>query len=94
MVTGLGSPVANKLLPDLALYPAGTVTNPATTVSLAASTYAPQYSQSITFSATVGKIDPGVVPPTGTVTFEDGGTLIGTVPLSRGMAVFTASPLA
>ena len=94
LVTGLGSPIANKLMPDLALYPTGTVTNPATTVSLAASTYAPQYSQPITFAATVGETDMGAAPPTGTVTFKDGGTVIGTGTLSRGMALFTDSSLA
>ena len=94
MVTGLGTPVANELVPDLALYPGGTVTNPATTVSLAASTSAPQYSQPITFAATVDKTDPGVAPPAGTVTFMDGGTVIGTATLSRGMAFFTDSSLA
>ncbi len=94
MVTGLGSSVANRLVPDLALYPAGTVTSPATTVSLAASTNAPQYSQSITFAATVSDTDTGVVPPAGTVTFKDGGTVIGTATLTRGMALFTDSSLA
>jgi autotransporter-associated beta strand protein len=94
MVTGLGSPVANQLVPDLALYPAGTVTSPATTVSLAVSTGAPQYSVPITFAATVSDSNAGVAPPAGTVTFEDGGTAIGTATLARGMAFFTDSSLA
>ena len=74
--------------------PAGTVTNPATTVSLAASTDATQYSQPITFAATVDKIDPGVAPPTGTVTFMDGSTAIGTRTLSARHGLFTDSSLA
>ena len=63
MVTGLGSPIANQLVPDLALYPAGRVSNPATTVSLAASTNAPQYSQPITFDVTVGESNVGALRP-------------------------------
>ncbi|MGA2619758.1 MAG: Ig-like domain repeat protein [Thermoguttaceae bacterium] len=94
LVTGLGTPLANKLVPDLALYPGGSVTNPATTVSLTASTNATQYTQPITFDATVDKIDPGVAPPTGTVTFMDGSTAMGAATLSRGMALFTYSTLA
>ena len=94
MVTGLGTPIADKLVPDLALNPSGTLTSPATTVSLTASTNAAQYSQPITFSVTVDKTDPGVAPPTGTVTFLDGGTTIDTATLVRGMALFTDSSLA
>ncbi len=94
MVTGLGSAAANELVPDLALYPAGTVTSPATTVSLTASTNAPQYSQPLTFAATVSDTDTGVAPPAGTVALKDGGTVIGIATLARGMAVFTDSSLA
>ncbi len=95
MATGLGSPIASQLVPDLALYGSGAVvTHPATTVTLAASAASAEYSQAITFSATVGKIDPGVAPPTGTVTFMDGTTAIGGATLSRGTATFTDSALA
>ncbi len=48
--------------------------------------------QSVTFTATVRGT--GVTPPTGTVTFYDGGTEIGTSPLSlNGKATFTTSLL-
>ena len=89
MVTGLGTPVANKLVPDLALYPNGTVVNHTPTVSLTSSTGTSQFSQSINFAVTVDGVDPGVLPPTGTVTFMDGGTAIGTATLLRGAAVFS-----
>jgi hypothetical protein len=58
-------------------------------VSLAASPGAPTYGQPVTLTATVS-------PPeaTGTVTFYDNGTAIGTGTLSGGVATFTTSALA
>jgi autotransporter-associated beta strand protein len=95
LVTGLGSPVANKLVPDLASYPpSATVGNPATTVTLAVSSNAATYGQPVAFAATVDGTAAGMPAPTGTVTFMDGGTALGTATLLRGMAFFTAPSLA
>ena len=91
MVTGLGSPIANRLVPDL--VPIGTVANPATTTAIAVSTASSVYGQPITFAATVGINAVGVSPPTGTMTFWDGRDELGAATLSRGMALFTTSGL-
>ena len=48
--------------------------------------------QSVTFTTTV-KASIGKVSPTGTVTFKDGNTSLGTVPLTSGVAKFTTSSL-
>ncbi len=51
------------------------------------------YGQPVTFAATVAAGQPGVGVPTGTVTFSDGGTLLGSAPLEDGVAIFTDSAL-
>jgi hypothetical protein len=48
----------------------------------------------VTFTATVSAVAPGTGTPTGTVTFLDGGSPIGTGTLSGGLATFTISALA
>jgi hypothetical protein len=50
--------------------------------------------QSVTFTATVSPVAPAASTPTGTVTFLDGGSSIGTGTLSGGVATFTTSALA
>ena len=50
--------------------------------------------QSVMFSATVSAVAPGAGTPGGTVTFLDGGSLIGTGTLSGGVATLTTSALA
>ena len=92
-VTGLGTPIANKLVPDLALWGRGTVTNPATTTSVTALTSSSVYGQPVTLAATVDVAVSGVNPPTGMVTFLDGSTTLGTATLSRGVAYFSTSAL-
>ena len=50
--------------------------------------------KSVTFTATVTAVSPGTGVPTGTVTFEDGSTTLGTGKLnSSGFATFTTSKL-
>ncbi len=50
-----------------------------TTTTLASSLNPSVYGQPVTFTATVGPVlEPGSVAPTGTVTFYDNGTAIGT----------------
>jgi hypothetical protein len=50
-------------------------------------------SQAVTFTATVSPVAPGGGTPTGTVTFNDGSTTIGSAPLSSGKARLTVSKL-
>jgi hypothetical protein len=52
------------------------------------------YHGSVTFTATMGAAQPGAGVPTGTVTFMDGQTSLGTVSLINGMAQLTVSTLA
>ena len=51
------------------------------------------YGHSVTFTATVSAIPVAAGPPTGTVTFLDGATVLGTATLSGGTATFTTSSL-
>lgn len=63
----------------------------ATQTALASSQNPSSFGQSVTFTATVtasGRT------PTGTVSFNDNGTPIGTAPLSAGVAAFSISTLA
>ena len=50
--------------------------------------------QAVTFTATIAPVSPGSGVPTGTVTVDDGSTLLGTVTLTNGTASFTTSSLA
>jgi hypothetical protein len=52
------------------------------------------FDQSVTFTATVAAVAPGSGTPTGTVTFKDGATVLGTGTLSSGKATFSSSALA
>ncbi|WP_245331954.1 putative Ig domain-containing protein [Bradyrhizobium sp. NAS80.1] len=63
----------------------------ATTVALTSSLNPSQFGQPVTFSATVAGAGG---TPTGTVTFSDNGSAIGTGTLSGGVATFTTSALA
>ena len=51
------------------------------------------YGQTVTFTATVSNSSGTAVPPTGTVTFEDGGSFIGTGVLSGGSATLADAAL-
>jgi hypothetical protein len=51
------------------------------------------FGQSVTFTATVSAVAPGVGTPTGTVTFLDGAATLGTASLSSGSATFGTSSL-
>ena len=52
------------------------------------------YGQSVTFTATVSPKAPGSGTPTGTVTFDDGTTVLGTGTLNADAATFSISTLA
>jgi hypothetical protein len=70
---------------DLPVAPDGTVT------TLVAAPTSSVYGQSVTFTATVAATAPGVSTPTGTVTFMDGSTTLGTGKLSTVGGVTTAT---
>ena len=74
----------------------GQAVNPdATTIALTTSAAAPVYSQAVTFTARVAAAAPGSGPPTGTITFMAGTTVLGTVAVgSSGSAVLKVSSLA
>ena len=52
------------------------------------------FDQSVTLTATVAAVAPGSGTPTGTVTFKNGATVLGTGTLSSGKATFSTSALA
>ncbi len=72
----------------------GTGTSTSTATSLSSSSDPSVFGQSVTFTATVSGT---LITPTGTVTFKDGGTLIGTGAVTgaagTGTATFTTSTL-
>ncbi len=64
------------------------------TVTLTSTAGSAVYGQSVTLTATVMTTDAGAGPPTGTVTFLDGNTTLGVVPLdASGQATLTVSSL-
>jgi hypothetical protein len=68
-----------------------------TTTGLASSRNPSVYGEAVTFTATVAAFAPGAGLATGTVSFSDGGTLLGTSGLVGGKAAYTTtttSPLA
>jgi VCBS repeat-containing protein len=71
------------------------VVTKASTVTTVSSSQNPSvWGQAVTFTATVSAMAPGAGLPTGTVTFLDGSSAIGTATLSGGTASFTSSALA
>ncbi len=72
-----------------------TVNEDATTTTVVSLTGPSVYGQPVTFTVTVAANSPGSGTPTGTVTFSQGSTVLGTANLSGGSASFTTSePLA
>src|SRR5205823_2498663 len=70
----------------------GAVNPAATTVALASSVTPAVTGQAVTFTATVAAVAPGAGTPTGTVTFLDGTTVLGTAPVNAaGQAMLTVS---
>ena len=71
-----------------------TVNKANTATSLASSANPSKFGQSVTFTATVARIPAGSGTPTGTVTFKEGATTLGTGTLNgSGVATFTTSTL-
>jgi len=80
-VTGLGSPIANRLIPDLINFAPHTATTIATSTGLAVA------GQEVVYTANVTSDAAGTGPPTGTVQFQlDGQNLGSPVPLTNGTA--------
>jgi hypothetical protein len=77
---------------DFAIDTVNLVTAPATQVSLLSSPNPSGLGQSVTFTATVTPAV-GSGTPTGTVTFNDGATVLGTGTLNGGIATFMTSGL-
>jgi hypothetical protein len=65
----------------------------ATTTTVQSSNPSSMFGQLVTFTATVAANSPGSGIPTGTVTFYDGTTVLGTQTLSGGTATFSTSSL-
>ncbi|WP_165226789.1 Ig-like domain repeat protein [Aquisphaera insulae] len=63
-----------------------------TTVAVTSSPASPVYGQSVTLTATVGVPSPQAGVPTGTVTFRDGSSFLGTATLSGGVATLSFIP--
>jgi len=70
-----------------------TVNKANTTTTVTSSMNPSTFGQSVTFTATVTAVSPGAGSPSGTVTFFDGTTTLGTGALSAGHATFTTSSL-
>ena len=70
-----------------------TVTQASTTTGLTSSSSSSTFGKAVTFTATVKPVAPGAGTPTGTVTFYDGTTILGTVNLTNGVAKFVVFTL-
>jgi hypothetical protein len=73
---------------------AETVKKAATTTTLTASASTAVFGQAITLTAKVAVVAPGAGVPSGTVTFKDGSTVLGTGTLINGVATFRTAKLA
>ncbi len=66
----------------------------ATKVGVTALPAAPVFGQTVTLDVTVSVVSPGTVVPSGTMTFEEGSTTLGTATLTDGVAEFSTTPAA
>ena len=72
-----------------------TVNQASTSTTVSSSVNPSSFGESVIFTATVGPVTPGAGTPSGTISFYDGATLLGTATLdSSGVAHFTISTLA
>jgi len=69
------------------------VNKASTALGVSSQTNPSVFGQPVTLTATVGAAAPGAGIPTGTVTFTDGSTILGTANLINGAASFTSGPL-
>jgi uncharacterized protein (TIGR03118 family) len=81
---------SNFLASDSTASPAGVTVNQAnTTLALGSSPGTSDFGEMVTLTATAGVVSPGAGSPTGTVTFKEGNTVLGTA----GLAVVASSGL-
>ena len=64
----------------------------ATRVTASAWPLAPVFGNLLTVTATVSEVRPGTGAPTGTITLQQGTTILGTAPLAGGVATFNFTP--
>jgi len=84
----------NVYLTSTSTAVAFTVSKSDTQIALTSSTNPSVYGQSVTFTSTVSAKAPGAGSPSGTVTFKDGTTVLGTSTLNAsGVATFATSAL-
>jgi len=65
----------------------------ATTVTLTSSGTPVVFGQAVTLTARLSVVSPGVATPSGSVTFKNGSTVLGTGTVSNGVATFTTAKL-
>ena len=71
-----------------------TIAQATSTTTVTAAPSPATFGQAVTFTATVAALPPAAGPPTGTVTFKDGTTTLGTGTVdANGVATFTTSTL-
>jgi Bacterial Ig-like domain (group 3)/CARDB len=83
-----------NMMYESAVATANVSTQSATTTALTSSLNPSTVNANVTFTATVTALGSGVTSPTGTVTFMDGATTLGSVAVSGGKAAFSTSTLA
>jgi hypothetical protein len=83
-----------KFAPSTSSILSQTVDQDATTSAVVSSANPSVFGQSVTFTATISADSPGFGTPTGSVTFSDGSTILGTATLNgSGIATFSTSTL-
>ncbi len=89
LASGLGTPIANLLVPALASY--DLVSETSTSIAVTAAPERAVFGQPLTLTVSVTA---GTDVPTGSVTFEQGSTVLGTATLDNGVATFETTPTA
>ena len=94
-VTAAYTSDGNLFKPSNGVLVGGQTVNKAdVTVGLAVDHAIAVVGETVTFTATVAAVTNGLPEPTGTVTFSEGSTILGSVPLNGGQASFPTSVLA
>jgi hypothetical protein len=70
-----------------------TINKAAITVSLTSSATTALFGKSITLTAKISVVAPGAARPSGTITFKDGTTVLGTATIVNGVALFQTAKL-
>src|SRR5262249_58469792 len=86
-ITPVSTTISPVSLPDA-------LPNSSTRTTVVSSHNPSVFGQSVTFTATVAAVAPGSGTPTGTVTFKNGGTVLGSGTLVSGKVAFSTATLA